>query len=107
MAPKSTTNVAHSDAATQTPTQELVSPLRFPRSAGIALADFIPVVTLARRDPKSIHTTIRRRCNTFPKPFWNRSMTHSQFFPTFRSITSTQTIRAELARTSSARRSKF
>ncbi|KAI2496560.1 hypothetical protein MHU86_17952 [Fragilaria crotonensis] len=52
-------------------------PLRFPRSAGIALADFIPVVTLARRDPKSIHTTIRRRCNTFPKPFWNRSMTHS------------------------------
>ncbi|KAI2500908.1 hypothetical protein MHU86_13569 [Fragilaria crotonensis] len=81
MAPKSTTNVAHSDAATQTPTQELVSPLRFPRSAGIALADFIPVVTLARRDPKSIHTTIRRRCNTFPKPFWNRSMTHSQFFP--------------------------
>ncbi|KAI2496943.1 hypothetical protein MHU86_17584 [Fragilaria crotonensis] len=37
--------------------------LWLPRSAGIALADFIPVVA-SRRDPKSIHTTIRRRCNT-------------------------------------------
>ncbi|KAI2498193.1 hypothetical protein MHU86_16275 [Fragilaria crotonensis] len=50
--------------------RNLLRLLRLPRSAGIALADFIPVVALARRDPKSIHTTIRRRCNTSLKTSW-------------------------------------